>query len=82
MNQPPSPYGQGKGKVCVITYPSGLEYLEATLKYAEVVGPSRVEPAFEKAFIARYKPLPGIQVWCPDNFTTYIAQVPKMVCLF
>ena len=32
--------------------------------------------------MTRYRPLFGIQVWCPDVLTTYVIQVPKMVCFF
>ena len=46
------------------------------------VGPSRVEPLYGEIFAARYGPPFGIQVWCPDVLTTYVVQVPKMVCLF
>ena len=48
----------------------------------EVVGPSRVEPLYGGIFRARYGPPFGIQVWCPDVLTTYVVQVPKMVCFF
>ena len=44
----PSPSGKGKGKVSEIRYPSGSEYLKAVIKYADAVGPSRVEPLYEK----------------------------------
>ena len=30
--------------------------------------------------MARYGPLFRAQVWCPDVLTTYVVQVPKMVC--
>ena len=40
----PSPSSKGKGKVSEIRYPRGSEYLKASVKYANVVGPSRVEP--------------------------------------
>ena len=36
----PSPSGKGKGKISEIRYPSGSEYLKASVKYADVVGPS------------------------------------------
>ena len=52
------------------------------MKYADVVGLSRVEPLYEKTFVARYRPPLGVQVWCPDLLTSYIVQVPKMVCFF
>ena len=58
----PSPPGKGKGKVSEIRYPSGSEYLRAAVKYANVVGPSRVEPLYEKTFITRYRPPLGVQV--------------------
>ena len=44
----PSPSGKGKGKISEIRYPSGSEYLKAAMKYADAVGPSRVEPLYEK----------------------------------
>ena len=78
----PSPSGKGKGKVSEIRYPSGSEYLLAAMKYADAVGPSQVEPLYEETFVARYRPLLGVQVWCPNFLTSYIVQVPKMVCFF
>ena len=32
--------------------------------------------------MARYGPPLGIQVWCPNVLTTYVVQVPKVVCFF
>ena len=78
----PSPPGKGKGKVSEIRYPSGSKYLRVVMKYAEVVGPSQVEPLYEQTFITRYRPPLGVQVWCPNLLTSYIVQVPKMVCFF
>ena len=78
----PYPSDKGKRKISEIRYPSGSEYLKATMKYADVVGPSQVEPLYEKTFVTRYRPPLSIQVWCPDLLTTYIVQVPKMVCFF
>ena len=46
------------------------------------MGPSRVKPLYGKIFAARYGPTFGVQVWCPDVLTTYVVQVPKMVCFF
>ena len=71
-------FGKGKGKISEIRYPSGSEYLKAAVKYADFVGPSWVEPLYEKTFITCYRPPLGVQVWCPDLLTTYIVQVPKM----
>ena len=78
----PSLPGKAKGKVSEIRYPSGSEYLRVFMKYADIVGPSRVEPLYEKTFVTRYRPPLGVQVWCPDLLTSYIVQVPKMVCFF
>ena len=78
----PSPPSKGKGKISEIRYPSGYEYLKAVVKYADAVGPSRVEPLYEKTFVTRYRPPFGVQVWCPDLLTSYIVQVPKMICFF
>ena len=46
------------------------------------MGPSRVEPLYSEIFAARYGPPFGVQVWCPDVLTTYVVEVPKMVCFF
>ena len=56
----PSPSGKGKRKVSEIRYPSGSEYLKAAVKYSDVVGPSRVEPLYEKIFVTRYRPPLGV----------------------
>ena len=80
--EPPFPLDKGKGKINEIWYSSGFEYLRATIHNAEVVGPNQVEPLYGEIFTARYGPPFGIQVWCPDVLTTYVVQVPKMVCFF
>ena len=46
------------------------------------MGPSRVEPSFGHNFTSRYRPPFGVRVWCLDFLTSYIVQVPNMVCLF
>ena len=79
---PPSPSGKGKSKVSEIRYPCGSNYLRAVVKNVEVVGPSQIKPLFGKTFAARYRPPFGVHVWCPDFLTSYIVQVPKMVCFF
>ena len=56
--------------------------MRAAIQNIEAVGPNRVEPLYGEIFAARYEPPFGIQVWCPDVMTTYIVQVPKMVCFF
>ena len=80
--EPPFPMGKGKGKISEIQYPSGPEYLRAAIHNAKAVGLSRVEPLYGEIFVARYGPPFGVQVWCPDVLTTYVVQVPKMVCFF
>ena len=79
---PFSPLGKGKRKVSEIRYPSDFEYLRVAIQNAEAGGPSRVEPSFGETFVVRYKPPFGVHVWCPDVLTSYIVQVPKMVCFF
>ena len=64
------PSGKGKGKISEIRYPYGSEYLRATVRYADVVGPSRVEPSYAKIFATRYGPPSGVLIfsclmWCP-----------------
>ena len=46
------------------------------------MGPSRVEPLYRETFARRYRPSFGVQVWSPDILTSYVVQLPKMVCLF
>ena len=77
--EPPFPLDKGKGKINEIRYPSGSEYLRASIQNAEGVGPNRVKPLYGEIFAAWYGPPFGIQVWCPDMLTTYVVQVPKMV---
>ena len=80
--EPPFPLNKGKGKINEIRYPSGFEYLRAAIQNDVTMGLSRVEPLYGEIFVARYGPPFGIQVWCPDMLTTYVVQVPKMVCFF
>ena len=77
-----SPPGKGKGKISDIRYPRGSEYLRAAVRYADAVGPSRVEPSFAKIFATRYGPPSDVQIWCPDLLTSYVVSVPKMVYFF
>ena len=53
------PSGKGKGKVSEIRYPSGSEYLKAAVKYADTVGPSQVEPLYEKPYLPAIDPTWG-----------------------
>ena len=76
------PLDKGKGKLNEIWLPSGSEYLRAAIQNAEAMGPNWVEPSYGEIFAAQYRPPFGVQVWCPDVLTTYIVEVPKMVCFF
>ena len=51
----PSP-GKGKGKISEIRYHCGSKYLRVFVRYADAVGPSRVEPSYAKTFATRYIP--------------------------
>ena len=70
LREPPFPLGKGKGKISEIRYPSGSEYLRATIQNVEAMGPSRLEPLYGEIFAARYGPPFGVQVWHPDVLTT------------
>ena len=52
------------------------------MRYADAVGPSRIEPSFAKIFATRYEPPSGVRIWCPDILTSYVVSVPKMVYFF
>ena len=74
--------GKGKGKIDEIKYHVGSEYLKSVVQNALAVGPSRVEPLYGEVFARRYRPPFGVQVRSPDVLTSYVVQVPKMVCFF
>ena len=71
-----------KGRINEIRYPSGSKCLRATIHNTEVVGPSRVKPLYDEIFAAQYGAPFGVQVWGSDVLTTYVVEVPKMVCFF
>ena len=73
---------KGKGRIYEIKYPGGLEYLKSVVQNALAVGPSKVEPLYGATFAKRYMPPFGVRVWSPDILTSYVVQVPKMVCFF
>ena len=60
----------------------GSEYLKSAVQNDLAVGPSRVEPLYAENFARHYRPPFGVQVWSPDILTSYVVQVPKMVCFF
>ena len=76
------PPGKGKGKISEIRYHGGSEYLRVAVRYADVVGPSRIEPSFAKFFATRYGPPSSVKIWCLDILTYYVVSAPKMVCFF
>ena len=60
----------------------GSEYLKSVVHNALAVGLSRVEPLYGETFARRHRPPFGVQVLSPDILTSYVVQVPKMVCFF
>ena len=56
------PPSKGKEKISEIRYPYGSEYLRAAVRYADSMGPSRVEPSFAKTFATRYRPPSGVRI--------------------
>ena len=79
---PPLPLDKGKGKVNLVKYPGGSEYLKSVVQHAVTVGPSKVGPSYEVTFAERYRPPLGVRVWSPDVLTFYVVPVPRMVCFF
>ena len=68
------PPSKGKGKISEIRYPGGSEYLRIVVRYADAMGPSRVEPSFTKFLLLVMDPLlvseSGVLIssrlmWCP-----------------
>ena len=81
VGHPPLP-GKGKERISEIRYPTGSEYLRASMRCSDAVGPSRVEPFYAKIFATHYRPPVGIRVWRSNFLTSYVVHVPKMVCFF
>ena len=78
----PLPLDKGKGKINLIEYPEGSEYLKSAVQHALTVGPSKVGPSYGATFAKRYRPPFGVRVWSPDVLTFYVVSMPKMVCFF
>ena len=76
------PLDKGKGRINLIEYPEGSEYLKSAVQHALTVGHSKVGPSYGATFAKRYKPPFGVRVWSPDVLTFYVVFVPKMVCFF
>ena len=79
---PHFPLDKGKGKVDLIKYLGGSEYLKFVVQHALTVGPSKVGPSYGATFSRRYRPPFGVRVWSPNVLTSYVVFVPKMVCFF
>ena len=54
--------GKGKERISEIKYPIGSEYLRASARCSDAVGPSRVEPSHAEIFATHYRPPVGIHV--------------------
>ena len=57
---PPLPLDKDKGKINLIKYPGGLDYLKFAVQYVVTVGPSKVGPSYGVTFAKRYRPPPGV----------------------
>ena len=51
---PPLPLDKGKGRVNLIKYPGGSEYLKSSVHHALIVGPSKVCPSYGTPFSRHY----------------------------
>ena len=79
---PPLPLDKGKGRVKIIKYHGGSEYLKSAVQHALTMGPIKVGPSYRVTFARRYRPPFGVRVWSPDVLTFYVVSVPRMVCFF
>ena len=79
---PPFPLDKGKGRVNLIKYPGGSEYLKSAVQHALTVGPSKVGPSYGATFARHYRPPFGVRVWSPDVLTFYVVYVHNMVFFF
>ena len=61
----PLPLDKGKGRVSLIEYPRGSDYLNFSVQHAITVGPNKVGPSYGTTFAKRYRPPSGVQVWSP-----------------
>ena len=82
LGAPPLPLDKGKGKMNLIKYPGGSDYLKSVVQHAVTVGPSKVGPSYGATFAKRYRPPLGVRVWSLDVLTFYVVSVPGMVCFF
>ena len=82
LGAPPLPLDKGKGKINLIEYPGGSDYLKSVVPHVITVGPSKVGPSYGATFAKHYRPPSDVRVWSPDILTFYVVVVPKMVCFF
>ena len=57
---PPLPLDKDKGKINLIKYPGGSNYLKFAVQHAVTVGPSKVGPSYGVTFADRYRPPSGV----------------------
>ena len=79
---PPLPLDKGKGRVSLIEYPEGSDYLDLAVQHTITVGPSKVGPSYGDTFAERFRHPFDVRVWSPDVLTFYVVPIPKMVCFF
>ena len=81
LGMPHLPLDKGKGRINLIEYPKGSDYLKSSVQHAITVGPSKVGPSYGSTFAKRYRPPLGVRVWSLDILTFYVVPVPRMVFL-
>ena len=59
---PPLPLDKDKGKINLIKYPRGSDYLKSAVQHAVTIGPSKACPSYGVTFAERYRPPPGVRV--------------------
>ena len=57
---PPLPLDKDKGKINLIKYHGGSDYLKSAVQHAVTVGPSKVDPSYGVTFAENYRPPPGV----------------------
>ena len=62
------PLDKGKGRINLIEYPEGSEYLKSVVQHALTIGPSKVCPSYGATFAKCYRPPFRVRVWSPDVF--------------
>ena len=62
---PPLPLDKGKGRINLIEYPGGSDYLKSAIQHVVTVGPSKVGRSYGSTFTKRYRPPLSVRVWSP-----------------